>query len=206
MASGGEIAPAAEMSDSQHVRVIESLQNLQAQQDRILAQMRKAQRMIARQARALVEPLWDARQALVAGVATAAATDAEAEAAKSVSLSGFTFTDDAAADAPAPTDASGEDGDESTPAATGGEGEAETLAPFSEFWLTVLTNHPLWEHLIEDEDQDALEYLVDCRVASHDDWKGLTLTWTFRENPYFTNAKLTKTVKVRSEPVRCANM
>lgn len=197
MAASSLDIDSAEMSDAQNARVLQSLEKLQKEQDRILAQMRWAQRMIARQARTMIEPLWDARQALVAGKATAAATNTAAEEAKSVSLGGFTFTaEDAAAADEAATEAAKAGEEDVAADAAEDDGEPEVLAPFKEFWITVLTNHPLWEHLIEDDDQDALEYLVDCRVTSHEDWKGLTMTWTFRENPYFTNTTLTKTVKV----------
>jgi nucleosome assembly protein 1-like 1 len=61
------------------------------------------------------------------------------------------------------------------------------------FWLTVLKNNPSVGDSITDADEDALSYLQDVRQESVEGDKGFVLTFHFAENPYFSDAVLTKT-------------
>lgn len=72
------------------------------------------------------------------------------------------------------------------------------------FWSTILVNHPKLSEIVQQHDQDALEYLEDIHssflegegecVASY------TITFRFAPNPYFTNECLVKTYYMESAP------
>ncbi|KAJ9468896.1 putative nucleosome assembly protein [Diplonema papillatum] len=72
---------------------------------------------------------------------------------------------------------------------------AEVSKGIPEFWLTALTNHPIWsEIMIHSWDQPILKHLSD--IESHDEPQGFRLTFHFSENEFFENRSLTKTYKV----------
>eukprot|EP00441_Pelagodinium_beii_P045760 CAMPEP_0197624652 /NCGR_PEP_ID=MMETSP1338-20131121/4218_1 /TAXON_ID=43686 ORGANISM="Pelagodinium beii, Strain RCC1491" /NCGR_SAMPLE_ID=MMETSP1338 /ASSEMBLY_ACC=CAM_ASM_000754 /LENGTH=287 /DNA_ID=CAMNT_0043194831 /DNA_START=31 /DNA_END=894 /DNA_ORIENTATION=- len=63
------------------------------------------------------------------------------------------------------------------------------------FWMTALKNHPAFEDEIEKYDMPVLNYLRDIMCVDldpEDSQKGFRLKFHFVENPYFTNAILSK--------------
>ncbi|KAJ1787527.1 histone chaperone [Coemansia sp. RSA 2399] len=69
----------------------------------------------------------------------------------------------------------------------------EDVAGIPEFWLTALKNNPDFAELITERDEEALKFLRDIRLAYLDESPGFKLEFVFSENPFFTNAVLTKT-------------
>lgn len=191
-----DAAPA--ISVEQRTRVLASLELLQKEHDRIINEMLVARRQISKRARELVQPLIEARRAIIAGEASPAETDAAAASTKSATLGGFTIDK---AEPKADEEASEEP--EAAAAAAGDEDSVKV--PFSEFWMTVLMQHPMWEDMIEEVDEEALKHLTDISVAMHEDWCGYRMTWTFSENPFFSNKELTKDIYVRARHGREAS-
>jgi nucleosome assembly protein 1-like 1 len=70
--------------------------------------------------------------------------------------------------------------------------EDDTAKGIPEFWLTLLKNHPQICETITEEDEGALQHLVDIRM-SYMDQPGFKLEFEFSENEYFTNKVLSKT-------------
>ncbi|KAK6913245.1 Nucleosome assembly protein (NAP) [Dillenia turbinata] len=71
----------------------------------------------------------------------------------------------------------------------------EILNSINSFWMAAFCNHPsLYKHLTG-EDQKIFEYLDSLNVEDYSDPKsGYSITFTFKENPYFENTKLTKNI------------
>lgn len=69
------------------------------------------------------------------------------------------------------------------------------------FWLEVLQSSSRFEHLILEQDEPVLEYLVDIRVRmeSEKPASSYTLEFEFADNPYFKNRVLTKTFEFKNE-------
>eukprot|EP00633_Aureoumbra_lagunensis_P002689 CAMPEP_0197286242 /NCGR_PEP_ID=MMETSP0890-20130614/1706_1 /TAXON_ID=44058 ORGANISM="Aureoumbra lagunensis, Strain CCMP1510" /NCGR_SAMPLE_ID=MMETSP0890 /ASSEMBLY_ACC=CAM_ASM_000533 /LENGTH=388 /DNA_ID=CAMNT_0042754461 /DNA_START=26 /DNA_END=1192 /DNA_ORIENTATION=+ len=74
--------------------------------------------------------------------------------------------------------------------------EKNIIRGVPDFWLGALGRNEACEALLEEDDIDALKYLVDVRCIDFDDMKGFTLEFEFVQNPYFTNSILTKTYHV----------
>jgi len=70
-----------------------------------------------------------------------------------------------------------------------------------EFWLQVISNHPMLQEMLEGEhDEDALKYLVDISCTSIEgEPESFNLIFSFSENPYFTNNTLSKTYHLTDE-------
>jgi len=70
-----------------------------------------------------------------------------------------------------------------------------------QFWLAALQNNPIVSDSIQEADEEALSYLRDVRCTELDQegQHGFTLTFHFAENPFFTNATLTKTYHMEEE-------
>ncbi|XP_073243040.1 protein SET-like [Porites lutea] len=61
------------------------------------------------------------------------------------------------------------------------------------FWMTVFINHPQLQVLIDEEDEEALQYMTFLEVEEFEDIKsGYRIKFGFTENPYFTNEVLYK--------------
>jgi len=61
------------------------------------------------------------------------------------------------------------------------------------FWLTAFINHPQISGLIEEEDEDCLQYLSKLEVEEFEDIKsGYKINFYFDANPYFEDEVLTK--------------
>ncbi|CAI5989233.1 unnamed protein product [Closterium sp. NIES-64] len=66
--------------------------------------------------------------------------------------------------------------------------------------MTVLLNHGLLHAFFTEEDRQVLEYLRGLDVEDYKDIKlGYSITFTFAENPYFSNKELTKSYKYTEE-------
>lgn len=63
------------------------------------------------------------------------------------------------------------------------------------FWLTAMSNSEALDSMITERDRPALSALQDivCSYIDEDPRKGVTITFRFDKNPYFTDAELTKT-------------
>lgn len=74
----------------------------------------------------------------------------------------------------------------------------QAIARIPDFWRTVLNQHPLISTLVaEPEDQDALSYLEDIDCIEDDE--GYRVVFSFRENPFFSDAALTKTFRITAD-------
>merc|ERR1711863_181743 len=61
------------------------------------------------------------------------------------------------------------------------------------FWLTAFINHPQITAIIEEEEEDCLQYLNKLEVEEYEDIKsGYRIKLYFDDNPYFDNDVLTK--------------
>lgn len=96
-----------------------------------------------------------------------------------------------------------EDEAEETPSATKEEknNDEEVAAGIPEFWLNVLRNYEDIGKLISEKDEGVLEHLVDISQKELDgeDEAGFSLTFTFSDNPYFSNKTLVKTYHMSAE-------
>lgn len=52
---------------------------------------------------------------------------------------------------------------------------------------------------LDDADHDALNHLTDINVVEDESVRGVTITFTFSENPYFSNSTLVKTFKPKAD-------
>lgn len=64
------------------------------------------------------------------------------------------------------------------------------------FWYQCIANHPAIGTLLSEDDLGALEALTNISCEYNDDYSGFKLTFTFRENEYFTNTELVKSYSV----------
>ncbi|GJP47629.1 hypothetical protein CLOM_g6809 [Closterium sp. NIES-68] len=80
------------------------------------------------------------------------------------------------------------------------ERRQQLVSQVNDFWTTVLLNHNLLHAFFTDEDRQVLEYLRGLDVEDYKDIKsGYSITFTFAENPYFSNKELTKSFKYTEE-------
>lgn len=71
---------------------------------------------------------------------------------------------------------------------------AEIVSSVKDFWFQSLINCMATNVYIDDADHEALSYLSDVQVERDiEDPRAATITFSFRENPYFSNEKLVKT-------------
>eukprot|EP00996_Jenningsia_fusiforme_P005996 NODE_713_length_1961_cov_58.631799_g660_i0.p1 GENE.NODE_713_length_1961_cov_58.631799_g660_i0~~NODE_713_length_1961_cov_58.631799_g660_i0.p1 ORF type:complete len:340 (+),score=90.09 NODE_713_length_1961_cov_58.631799_g660_i0:813-1832(+) len=78
--------------------------------------------------------------------------------------------------------------------------EEEAGSGVPNFWLQALKNNELVESSITNRDEECLKHLTDVAAKNFPDpTKGFTLTFTFSENPFFSNAVLTKTYHLVAE-------
>ncbi|SNX87651.1 related to SET protein (Protein phosphatase 2A inhibitor) [Melanopsichium pennsylvanicum] len=70
---------------------------------------------------------------------------------------------------------------------------AEIVSSVKDFWFQALINCMATNVYIDDADHEALSYLSNIEVERDiDDPRAATITFHFRENPYFSNDKLVK--------------
>jgi len=69
----------------------------------------------------------------------------------------------------------------------------EIIKRVPKFWLTAFINHPQISAIIEEEEEDCLQYLNKLEVEEYEDIKsGYRIKLYFDDNPYFENDVLTK--------------
>ncbi|XP_022083634.1 nucleosome assembly protein 1-like 1 [Acanthaster planci] len=79
--------------------------------------------------------------------------------------------------------------------------DEESPSGIPDFWLTTMRNVVILSDMIQDHDEPILHHLEDIRVKFHEGTQmGFTLEFHFSANDYFTNAVLTKSYQMRSEP------
>jgi len=77
---------------------------------------------------------------------------------------------------------------------------ADLIAKLPSFWVLTFVNHPQVCCLINDQDEEALNFLTKVEVQEFDDIKsGYSISFHFRENPFFKNQVLTKTFHLGAE-------
>lgn len=64
------------------------------------------------------------------------------------------------------------------------------------FWYQCIANHPAIGSLLSEEDLGPLEALTNISCEYNDDYSGFKLTFSFRDNEFFTNAELFKSYAV----------
>ncbi|CAN1155926.1 NAP1-related protein 2 [Linum perenne] len=70
----------------------------------------------------------------------------------------------------------------------------EIIKSIPDFWLTAFLSHPALGILLSEEDQKVFKHLTSLEVEDCKDVKsGYSITFNFEANPYFEDAKLTKT-------------
>ncbi|EOA35614.1 hypothetical protein CARUB_v10020829mg [Capsella rubella] len=70
----------------------------------------------------------------------------------------------------------------------------EVIQAIPDFWLTAFFSHPALGDLLTEEDQKIFKYLSSLEVEDAKDVKsGYSITFHFNSNPFFEDAKLTKT-------------
>ncbi|XP_058107560.1 NAP1-related protein 2-like isoform X2 [Magnolia sinica] len=76
----------------------------------------------------------------------------------------------------------------------------EVIQTIPDFWLTAFLSHPTLCGLMTEEDPKIFKYMKSLEVFDLNDVKlGYSITFNFRPNPYFENAKLVKTFSVDTE-------
>uniref|UniRef100_S4RM44 Nucleosome assembly protein 1-like 4b n=1 Tax=Petromyzon marinus TaxID=7757 RepID=S4RM44_PETMA len=84
------------------------------------------------------------------------------------------------------------------------QNDAESANPngIPEFWLTVFRNVDLLSDMVQEHDEPILRHLHDIKVKFSEQGipMSFTLDFCFSPNEYFTNAVLTKTYVMKSEP------
>merc|ERR1719423_596681 len=70
---------------------------------------------------------------------------------------------------------------------------SELIGRIPNFWVTVFVNHPQVSALLDEEDEEALQFLTKLEVQEFDDIKsGYKINFHFNKNPYFENETLSK--------------
>ncbi|RUS82946.1 hypothetical protein EGW08_009283 [Elysia chlorotica] len=70
---------------------------------------------------------------------------------------------------------------------------SDLIAKIPNFWVTAFVNHPQVSALLNEDDEEALQYLTKVEVQEFEDIKsGYRINFYFDKNPYFTNDMLTK--------------
>ena len=65
--------------------------------------------------------------------------------------------------------------------------DAEKEKGVPNFWIQVFGNHPVVAEIIAEQDIPALSFLQDIRCDYNDSYTTFTLSFEFKENPFFTN-------------------
>ncbi|KAH9491684.1 hypothetical protein Btru_031223 [Bulinus truncatus] len=70
---------------------------------------------------------------------------------------------------------------------------SDLIAKIANFWVTAFVNHPQVSALLNEDDEEALQYLTKVEVQEFEDIKsGYRINFYFDSNPYFSNEMLTK--------------
>ncbi|XP_052782058.1 putative testis-specific Y-encoded-like protein 3 [Mya arenaria] len=69
----------------------------------------------------------------------------------------------------------------------------ELIAGIDSFWVTAILNHPSLANLVDEDEEDCLNYLTQVDIEEFADLRaGFAIHFHFKSNPYFTNDVLTK--------------
>uniref|UniRef100_A0A182QAG8 Protein SET n=1 Tax=Anopheles farauti TaxID=69004 RepID=A0A182QAG8_9DIPT len=75
----------------------------------------------------------------------------------------------------------------------------EFIKRIPSFWMTAIMNHPQISGILEEEEEDCLQFLEKLEVEEFEDIKsGYRILFYFEENPFFENQVLTKEFKLGS--------
>jgi len=70
---------------------------------------------------------------------------------------------------------------------------SELISKIPNFWVTAFVNHPQVSALLNEEDEEALQYLTKVEVQEFEDIKsGYKINFNFDDNPYFENKTISK--------------
>ncbi|XP_041369081.1 protein SET-like [Gigantopelta aegis] len=70
---------------------------------------------------------------------------------------------------------------------------SDLISKIPNFWVTAFVNHPQVSALLNEEDEEALQYLTKVEVQEFEDIKsGYRINFHFDANPYFENEVITK--------------
>lgn len=70
---------------------------------------------------------------------------------------------------------------------------SDLIGKIPNFWVTAFVNHPQVSALLNEEDEEALQYLTKVEVQEFEDIKsGYKINFHFDDNPYFENASISK--------------
>lgn len=160
-------------------RRIDGLKGIQAEHSKIESEFQMAILDLEKKFLEKYNPLYERRQAIIAG--SSEPTDADVEAGKAVE------SDD--------EDEEDEDEDEGAKLTELDDNKgAADLKGIPEFWLTALKNAMPIAEQITDEDEEVLKQLTDIRLSYPGDSKpGFTLHFRFGPNDFFSDSELTKT-------------
>ncbi|CAM9790689.1 unnamed protein product, partial [Hapterophycus canaliculatus] len=86
----------------------------------------------------------------------------------------------------------GWDDDADGSARAGGEDAGAGEVGVPNFWMQCMLHHEAMHDVVCEPDLEALYYLSDVRCVDKPDLLGFTLEFHFDDNPYFSNAVLTK--------------
>jgi nucleosome assembly protein 1-like 1 len=73
----------------------------------------------------------------------------------------------------------------------------KTVQGVPDFWKVVVENNMLLGQAVRKKDKEAMAFLSDVFAKKSDDPQSVTVEFTFKENPFFTNTKLHYTVRVK---------
>lgn len=69
----------------------------------------------------------------------------------------------------------------------------ECIKQIPNFWITVFINHPQISNILEEEEEECLNYLTAVEIQEFEDIKaGYKLKFAFDPNPYFENEEIVK--------------
>jgi nucleosome assembly protein 1-like 1 len=189
---------------------VEQLQTLHAARETFMEQYLKERAAMEQKYEQLLQPIYQDRARIIRGALVAPPAPNETPKVKTEepdvvlmdekitpSMEQLDMQDDSAA--PENTESMINDSSDATvmkerngAASTVGE-EEERVLGIPQFWASVMTRMETVGELLTVDDLDCLEHLMDVSCHEHEDGKGFTLTFTFKENDYFTNRTLTKT-------------
>lgn len=69
----------------------------------------------------------------------------------------------------------------------------DLISKIPNFWVTTFVNHPQISTILEEEEEECLQYLTKVEVEEFEDIKsGYKINFEFSDNPYFSNKVITK--------------
>jgi len=77
---------------------------------------------------------------------------------------------------------------------------SEFIVKIPNFWVTSFINHPHVSALLNEEDEEALQYLTNVEVQDFEDIKsGYKISFQFKANPYFDDSSIYKEFHLNNE-------